>query len=49
MYEMANLTRNNSGEPFDICVDSAGRTRSVKHNEPRVKVSNNGVTIVAGF
>ena len=48
-YEMANLTRKNSGEPFDIWVDSAGKIRNAKHNEPRVKASNNGVTIVAGF
>lgn len=48
-YEMANLTRENSGEPFDIWVDSAGKFRNAKHNEPRVKASNNGVTIIAGF
>nr|CAI9751323.1 hypothetical protein DGKKSRWO_DGKKSRWO_CDS_0043 [uncultured phage]CAI9752185.1 hypothetical protein CVNMHQAP_CVNMHQAP_CDS_0043 [uncultured phage] len=48
-FEMANLTRNNSGEPFDIWIDSAGKERNTKHNEPRVKASNNGVTIIAGF
>ena len=48
-YEMANLTRQNSGEPFDIWIDSASKNRNTKHNEPRLKASNNGVTIIAGF
>ena len=48
-YEMANLTRQESGQPFDIWVDSAGKKRNTKHNEPRIKATNNGVTIIAGF
>lgn len=49
VYKMANLTRQESGQPFDIWVDSAGKSRNVKHNEPRIKATNNGVTITAGF
>ena len=48
-YEMANLTRKDSGQPFDIWVDSMGKQRNTKHNEPRLKATNNGVTIIAGF
>lgn len=48
-YEMANLTRQESGQPFDIWVDSAGKSRNSKHNEPRLKAMNNGVTVIAGF
>ena len=48
-YEMANLTRTESGQPFDIWVDSAGKLRNAKHNEPRVKALNNGVSVIAGF
>lgn len=49
LYEMANLPRQESGQPFDIWVDSAGSARGTTHNEFRVKAYNNGVTIVAGF
>lgn len=48
-YEIANLTRKNSGQPFDIWVDSAGKGRNTKHNELRFKAKNNGVTVTAGF
>lgn len=49
LYEMANLPRQKSGQPFDIWVDSIGKDRKVGHNEIRLKASNNGVTIIAGF
>lgn len=49
IYEMANLTREESGQPFDLWINSAGKARNTKHNEPRVKASNNGVRILAGF
>lgn len=49
LYEMANLPRQESGQPFDIWVDSAGSARNTTHNEFRVKAFNNGATIVAGF
>lgn len=50
VFEMANLTREESGQPFDLWIDSAaGKARNTKHNEPRVKASNNGVRILAGF
>lgn len=48
-YEMANLTRQKSGQPFDIWIDSLGKSRNTKHSEPRLKATNNGVTIIAGF
>lgn len=48
-YEMANLTRQKSGQPFDIWIDSAGQHGVNKHNEPRIKATNNGVTVIAGF
>lgn len=49
IFEMAKLTREESGEPFDIWIDSAGKERNTKHNEPRIKAFNNGVTVIAGF
>lgn len=49
LFEMANLSREDSGQPFDIWVDSMGKKRNTKHNEIRLKAANNGVTIVAGF
>lgn len=45
-YEMANLTRQKSGQPFDIWIDSAGQHGVNKHNEPRIKATNNGVTVI---
>lgn len=49
IYEMANLTRRNSGQPFDIWVDSSGDNRNTKHNNIRIKAKNNGVEVIAGF
>lgn len=48
-YEMANLTRKDSGQPFDIWVDSAGEGRKAGHSCIRVKAKNNGETVTAGF
>ena len=38
MYEMANLLKNESGLPYDIWLDSAGKDRKVPHNIPRIKI-----------
>lgn len=49
IYEMANLTRNKSKQPFDLWVDSAGSSRKAGHSGLRVKASNNGVSVSVGF
>lgn len=49
VYEMAKVTRQKSGQPFDIWIDSLGKERNAKHNNPRIKAINNGVTVIAGF
>lgn len=49
IFEMANLTRQESGQPFDIWVDSSGEGRKSGHNNIRIKAKNNGETVIAGF
>ena len=39
MFEMAKLSRQDSNLPYEIWLDSAGKTRNVSHNKPRVKIS----------
>lgn len=39
LYEMANISKDRTGLPYDIWIDSAGSSRSVKHNSPRIKVA----------
>lgn len=49
IFEMAKVTRQKSGQPFDIWIDSLGQERNTKHNNPRIKVINNNVEVIAGF
>ena len=49
VYEMAKLTKQKSGQPFDIWIDSLGNKRDTKNNNPRIKATNNGVVVIAGF
>lgn len=49
IFEMAKLTKQKSGQAFDIWVDSAGEDRKAGHNNIRVKAINNGVEVIAGF
>ena len=39
LTEMANATKNDTGLPYDIWLDSAGKNRKNKRSEPRFKVS----------
>lgn len=48
-YKMAKLTKQKSGQDFDIWVDSAGKNRKSRHNNIRIKATNNGVEVIAGF
>ena len=45
LYEHANLRTNTTGQPFDLWLDEAGCYRNIQHNEPRVKVKENGVEL----
>ena len=38
-FEMANLRKQESGLPYDTCLDSAGCKRNTPHNVMRIKVS----------
>ena len=38
-FEMANLKKHESGLPYDIWLDSVGRSRNTPHNVMRIKVS----------
>ena len=38
LFEMANLTKADSGLDYDIWIDSVGNLRKGSHNEPRLKV-----------
>lgn len=49
IFEMAKVTRQKSGQPFDIWIDSLGQERNTKHNNPRIKAINNSVEVIAGF
>lgn len=44
-YEMANIKKQRSGLSTDIWVDSAGTSRNVKHNIPRVKLVGNNYSV----
>lgn len=37
-FETANLTTEDSGLPYNVWLDSAGKDRNVEHNTPRLKV-----------
>lgn len=45
LFEHANLRQNTTGQPFDLWLDEAGCDRNVQHNEPRVKVRENGIEL----
>ena len=45
LYEHAILRTKITGQPFDLWVDEFGKTRNTKHNEPRYKVTANGVEL----
>lgn len=49
IFEMAKVTRQKSGQPFDIWIDSLGQERNTKHNNPRIKAINNSVEVITGF
>lgn len=46
---MAKLTRQKSGQPFDIWIDSLGQERNTKYNSPCIKATNNNIEVIAGF
>lgn len=37
-FEMANVSKKDTGLPYNIWIDSAGASRNTKHNIPRIKV-----------
>lgn len=45
LYEHARLRNKVTGQPFDIWVDEFGKNRNVQHNDPRYKVTANGIEI----
>lgn len=45
LFETININGEDSGQPFDILIDSVNK----QSNELKLKVANNGVTIIAGF
>lgn len=42
MFEMANVSKQDTGLPYDIWIDSNGKDRNVGHNSPRLKVDVDG-------
>lgn len=44
-YEMANVSKDDTGLPYNIWIDSLGKDRQNKHNSPRIKVDVNGKLI----
>jgi putative endonuclease len=47
LYEMATISKEETGLPYDIWIDSMGIDRKGKHNQPRlkIKVNNNLIPI----
>lgn len=39
---MANVSKDDTGLPYDIWIDSEGKLRKVGHNSPRIKVDVDG-------
>lgn len=37
-FEMANVSKQDTGLPYDLWIDSMGKDRKVQHSEPRIKV-----------
>ena len=42
LYEMANVSKQDTKLPYDIWIDSVGKDRSSEHNLPRIKVDVDG-------
>lgn len=43
LFEMANLEKRDTGLPYDIWIDSAGKSRGNEHSDtPRIKIDVNG-------
>ena len=42
LYEMANVSKQDTGLPYDIWIDSLGKDRKIEHNPPRIKVDVEG-------
>lgn len=45
LYEMANFSRNTTGENFELWIDDSGKDRNVGHNLPRFKPKSNGIEL----
>lgn len=41
-FEMANVSKEDTGLPYDIWIDSNGKDRKIGHNSPRIKVDVEG-------
>lgn len=49
VYAMANIVSRESGQPFDLWIDSQGSDRTTKHNCIRVKAKYNNTEVEVGF
>lgn len=38
LFEMANIEKEDTGLPYNIWIDSLGKDRKGKHNDPRIKI-----------
>lgn len=45
LYEMANFSRNTTGENFELWIDDSGKNGNVGHNLPRFKPKANNVEL----
>lgn len=45
LYEMANFSRNTTGENFELWIDDSGKNRNVGHNLPRFKPKANDIEL----
>lgn len=46
LFEMANFSKDTTGQHFILWVDEAGKTRNNKHSQARFKVEANNVELV---
>lgn len=42
LCEMANVSKEDTGLPYDLWIDSEGKDRKTQHSMPRLKVDVNG-------
>lgn len=42
LFEMANVSKDDTGLPYTLWIDSLGSRRKTGHNDPRLKVEVNG-------